>query len=148
MFHAAPKRSVPPRVRNGLRRFRQDRSLAAESHLPKTRLALARILAAEAALSLPRFTICVALAFALAACERSGMGYFREPGRPKLDFGKAFLRAALSLLMTTDLFFPAVPRMAAVAALSACGRLTLKRQRHRVNLIRFPVSAICASSTL
>jgi hypothetical protein len=72
---------------------------AAISHRPNTRFAFALIRAALDALSLPLRTICVARAFAFAACERSGIGYFLLPGKPNaLDFS-LLRRAARSLAM-------------------------------------------------
>src|SRR6266702_8871029 len=66
-------------------------------YLPNTRFAFALIRAALDALNLPRLTICVARAFAFAACERSGIGYFLTPGKPNvLDFS-LLRRAALNL---------------------------------------------------
>lgn len=62
---------------------------------PSTRFAFARIFAAEAELSFPRFTICVARALAFAAWLLSGIGYFREPGRPNSLLG-IDLRSAVS----------------------------------------------------
>jgi hypothetical protein len=55
-------------------------------HLPNNLFAFAFIFAALLAESFPAFTICVALAFALIWCDLSGIGYFREPGRPKTLF--------------------------------------------------------------
>jgi hypothetical protein len=57
---------------------------------PRILLAFARIFAALDADSFPRFTICVARAFAFAACARSGIGYFLDPGRPKVLEGNDF----------------------------------------------------------
>src|SRR6266436_9500450 len=51
---------------------------------PNMRLAFARILAADAAESLPFLTCCVARAFALAAWLRSGIGYLRSFGSPNV----------------------------------------------------------------
>ena len=52
------------------------------------RLALALILLAVEGLSFPALTICVARAFALAACSRSGIGYFLLAGIPNEDLGR------------------------------------------------------------
>jgi hypothetical protein len=59
-------------------------------YFPNIELALRLILAALAGDSFPAFTICVARLFALAAWARSGIGYFRDPGRPNLLVGIAF----------------------------------------------------------
>src|SRR6266852_5670802 len=68
-------------------------------YLPNMRFAFALILAALALDSFPRFTICVARAFAFAACERSGIGYFLLLGKPNaLDFS-LLRRAVRSLAM-------------------------------------------------
>jgi hypothetical protein len=61
--------------------------------LPRIRFAFALIFAAADLLSFPRRTICVARAFAFAACRRSGIGYARRPGSPNV-----LLRSRLRLL--------------------------------------------------
>ena len=67
------------------------------NYLPRIRFAFASILARADELSLPRLTICVARALAFAACERSGIGYLREPGKPKVDFDSLLRRFEVSL---------------------------------------------------
>src|SRR5215472_7100170 len=62
---------------------------------PRTRLALARICAAEDSDKLPLATCCVALALALAARPGVSTGYLREPGRPNFDLGSDARRLAV-----------------------------------------------------
>lgn len=69
------------------------------AHEPSTRSAFALIFAAEAGDNFPRFTICVALALALTAWLRSGMGYLRDPGRPKTRSARALRDFALNTAM-------------------------------------------------
>jgi hypothetical protein len=64
-----------------------------EVFFPNTRFAFALIFAAVDRDSFPRFTICVARAFAFAAWRLSCIGYARRPGRPK-----ELLRSRLRLL--------------------------------------------------
>src|SRR6185437_34023 len=89
------------------------------------RLALARILAASPEDSLPFFTIWVALAFAFWAWERSGIGYLRDFGSPKLDLGSALRRAAFSLAMLGPAPFLVTHRLQL-----GCGRCQLDSKGH------------------
>src|ERR1700722_17103137 len=67
------------------------------AHFPRILFAFASILARAEELSLPFFTICVARALAFAAWLLSGIGYLREPGRPKVDFESLLRRVVDSL---------------------------------------------------
>jgi len=53
----------------------------------------------SAAESSPRSSSCSARAFALAACLRSGIGYFLSSGKPKSLFGKLLRVEVVNLLM-------------------------------------------------
>ena len=58
------------------------------THLLRTRLALASMRRLALADSFPSWTSLLARALALAACRRSGIGYFLLPGNPKSSLGK------------------------------------------------------------
>src|SRR5579862_5479861 len=71
-------------------------AFAGDLHSPSTWFAFTRILAAELGDRRPFLTICVARAFAFAACGLSGIGYLRWPGSPNSFAGIALRAAALS----------------------------------------------------
>src|SRR5579864_1534773 len=64
---------------------------------PSFRFALASICAFWLPDRLPLLNCCDARAFAFAACARSGIGYFRSPGSPKVPDERPLRRAVLSL---------------------------------------------------
>src|ERR1700739_2401735 len=96
-------------------------------YLLKIVLALASIFALLAGDRLPALTCCVARAFALAACALSGIGYLRDPGKPKVDLLNLLRRALLNSAMSVlRLFRTRIHQH----GLRLCAFLR-SRQRHR-----------------
>jgi hypothetical protein len=85
------------------------------SYLSRILSAFRSILFFSAAVRLPFFFCCEARAFALRACDLSGIGYLRSSGSPNSDLGSEFrflvLSSAMMLLPVSEVRDPSIETM-------------------------------------